>query len=60
MTTSGLSIGFVQFVLLYADPGSGMLLWQLFTAAALGLLFYGRTIVRKIRMLIGRSTSERD
>ena len=41
------------FIYLYADPGSGMLLWQLITAAALGLLFYARTIVRKVRGLIG-------
>ena len=47
-----------QFALLYADPGSGMLLWQLITAAALGLLFYARTIVRKIRALIGTSGDE--
>ena len=42
-----------QVALFYADPGSGMLLWQLITASALGLLFYARTIVRKIRALIG-------
>jgi hypothetical protein len=42
----------------YADPGSGMLLWQLLTAAALGLLFYARTIVRRIRALIGTSDEE--
>ena len=38
-------------VLLYADPGSGMLIWQLATAAALGLAFYARTFLRKIRLL---------
>ena len=37
--------------LLYADTGSGMLIWQLATAAALGLLFYARTFFRKIRLL---------
>lgn len=37
--------------LLYADPGSGMLIWQLATAAALGLMFYARTFLRKIRVL---------
>ena len=36
---------------LYADPGSGMLIWQLLTAAALGSLFYVRTIARKVRNL---------
>ena len=63
MTPESVSI---RVVLLYADPGSGMLLWQLITAAALGLLFYARTIIRKIRALMGqaqdenRSTSARD
>lgn len=37
--------------LFYADPGSGMLIWQLGTAAALGVLFYARTFLRKIRLL---------
>jgi hypothetical protein len=43
---------------LYADPGSGMLLWQLITAAAFGLLFYARTIIRKVRALIGTPDPE--
>jgi heme/copper-type cytochrome/quinol oxidase subunit 3 len=38
-------------LLFYADPGSGMLIWQLATAAALGLMFYARTFLRKIRLL---------
>jgi hypothetical protein len=37
--------------LFYADPGSGMLIWQLATAAVLGFLFYFRTILRRIRSL---------
>ena len=37
--------------LLYADPGSGILIWQLVTAGALGLMFYARTILRRIRLL---------
>lgn len=40
-----------QFAMLfYADPGSGILIWQLATAGALGLLFYARTIIRRIRL----------
>ena len=39
-------------ILLYTDPGSGMLIWQLATAGVLGLLFHAKTIVRKIRVLI--------
>lgn len=38
--------------LAYADPGSGILIWQLATASALGLLFYAKAIVSKIRVLI--------
>ncbi|HSB28090.1 MAG TPA: hypothetical protein VLE19_09545 [Pyrinomonadaceae bacterium] len=49
-----------QVALLYADPGSGMLIWQLITAAALGLLFYARTIFRKIRDLIGNGRTDEE
>ncbi|PWT87784.1 MAG: hypothetical protein C5B55_14225 [Blastocatellia bacterium] len=38
-------------ILAYADPGSGMLIWQLATAAVLGLLFYTKVVFRKIRRL---------
>jgi len=55
MTSESVSI---RVFLLYADPGSGMLLWQLITAVALGLLFYARTIIRKIRALMGHSEDE--
>lgn len=56
MASSALSI-LVSFsltfpLLLYADPGSGMLIWQLVTAAGLGVLFYAKTILRKIRLLL--------
>ena len=34
---------------LYADPGSGTLIWQLLVAAFLGLMFYARFFVHKIR-----------
>ncbi len=37
--------------LLYADPGSGILIWQLATAGVLGLMFYAKTILRRIREL---------
>ena len=37
---------------LYADPGSGMLVWQLLTAVILGSLFHIKTIARKIREAI--------
>ena len=58
MMSAFVSVVVTQLAFLYADPGSGMLLWQLITAAALGLLFYARTIVRKIRARIGSSEDE--
>jgi len=36
-------------ILAYIDPGSGALLWQTITAAALGTLFYIRRFMWKIR-----------
>lgn len=39
-------------LLFYTDPGSGMLIWQLATAGALGLLFYAKTILRKFRWFL--------
>jgi hypothetical protein len=39
-------------ILLYGDPGSGMLILQLAAAGALGVLFYAKTILRRIRYLI--------
>lgn len=43
----------LMFVI-YADPGSGMLIWQLITAAFLGFLFYFKHILRKARAILGR------
>ena len=39
-------------LLAYADPGSGMLLWQLATGVVIGLLFYGRAALRRIRLAL--------
>lgn len=39
--------------ILYADPGSGTLIWQLLAAAGFGLLFYTKVVVRKIRVYFG-------
>jgi len=44
-----LSHGFIAF-LLYTDPGSGILVWQLLLAAFFGAMFY----VRKVKDLIVR------
>jgi hypothetical protein len=47
---------------LYADPGSGALIWQLLVASFFGILFYVRTFIRKIkgRMPGSRSKDESD
>lgn len=37
-------------LLLYVDPGSGLLVWQMIVAAALGALFY----LKKTRLFIGK------
>ena len=37
-------------LLLYVDPGSGLLVWQMIVAAMVGTLFY----VKKFRTLVGK------
>lgn len=37
-------------VLMYVDPGSGLLVWQMIVAAMVGTLFY----VKKLRMFVGK------
>lgn len=34
-------------LIFYTDPGSGLLIWQVLAASALGLLFYARNAFRK-------------
>jgi hypothetical protein len=46
-------------ILLYADPGSGILIWQLATAGVLGLLFFAKTTLRKIRAMLGSRLPEK-
>ena len=46
-------------LLLYVDPGSGLLIWQMIVAAMIGTLFYlkrFRTLVGKLgRKLLGKN-----
>lgn len=45
--------------ILYADPGSGALIWQLLVASFVGILFYMRTFIRRITaMMSGRRSNE--
>ncbi|HZO84847.1 MAG TPA: hypothetical protein VFC26_06515 [Verrucomicrobiae bacterium] len=37
-------------ILLYVDPGSGLLVWQLIVAAMVGTLFY----LKRFRSLVGK------
>lgn len=38
--------------MLYADPGSGALAWQLLLSMLFGAMFYVRTVTRKVRTFI--------
>ena len=37
-------------VLMYVDPGSGLLVWQMIVAAMVGALFY----LKKVRNFVGK------
>ena len=41
-----------SFGLLYADPGSGALAWQLLLSLLVGAMFYVRTVTRKVKAFI--------
>lgn len=43
----------------YIDPGSGLLVWQVLVAIAMGLLFYLKR-VRSFFVKVGRKISGRD
>ncbi len=40
----------INSLLAYIDPGSGLLIWQVVTAACIGALFY----LKKVRKFFGR------
>ena len=42
----------INIVLLYTDPGTGAMVWQLLVAAGLGAAFYFRHYLSKIRTLL--------
>jgi hypothetical protein len=50
--------GITAVAIVYADPGSGMLIWQLLIATLLGLLFYVKHIIGKVRSLFGSNRSK--
>jgi hypothetical protein len=51
--------GIHTLAILYADPGSGALIWQLLVASFVGILFYVRSFIRRISaMMSGRKNME--
>ncbi|HEY0004450.1 MAG TPA: hypothetical protein VGB17_06535 [Pyrinomonadaceae bacterium] len=48
------------FALLYADPGSGALVWQLLVAALIGATFYFRNFLSKARNLFSSKRQKAD
>jgi hypothetical protein len=46
--------------LLYGDPGSGSLIWQLLLAAVFGLIFYVRYYTRRVREAIRTRGDKQD
>ena len=51
----------INKVLLYTDPGTGAMIWQLLIAAGLGAAFYFRHYVGKVRSLLSaRKNRERE
>jgi hypothetical protein len=35
-------------LIFYTDPGSGLLIWQVLAASALGVMFYARNTLRRL------------
>jgi hypothetical protein len=51
----------MRTILLYTDPGTGAMIWQLLVAAGLGTAFYFRHYISKARaMLLSRKTRGRN
>jgi hypothetical protein len=42
----------MRLILLYTDPGTGAMIWQLLVAAGLGAAFYFRHYVNRVRTLL--------
>ena len=45
--------------LLYADPGSGALVWQLVLASLVSGLFYARSLIGKVKTFASRKFRKR-
>jgi len=49
-----------NLILLYTDPGTGALIWQLLAAAALGMTFYFRLSLIRLKGFLSRKLSKKD
>lgn len=47
------------YILLYTDPGTGAMLWQLLAAAFIGIAFYFRHYLGKLKSLLSESKSKK-
>lgn len=47
-------------VLLYTDPGTGALIWQLLAAAVFGGMFYFRSFFARVKESLAARKSERE
>jgi len=50
----------VLALIFYTDPGSGLLIWQVLAASALGVLFYARNTLRRLWVRIRPSDKDED
>ena len=50
---------FGAYILLYTDPGTGAMLWQLLAAAFIGGAFYFRHYSSKIRVLLSEKKNKK-
>lgn len=51
---------YLAHMLLYIDPGSGSILFQLLVAGVLGFLFYLKKLRRAFYRLLGKKTEEKN
>ncbi|MFA6118626.1 MAG: hypothetical protein WCT85_01720 [Parachlamydiales bacterium] len=51
---------YFSFLLAYADPGTGMLLWQIITAFCLGFAFYFKNFLKKLFSFIKSKKIKKD
>jgi hypothetical protein len=57
--TLGVFLANVNFLALYADPGSGALIWQLLVGSLVGLAFYFRIFFKRLKGAISRKIGNR-